>query len=311
MCSSDLGGHGTAAAMGESFRQLGFDSGQDLGLAMATVGLLASTIVGSALVVLGRWRGWVKPAEEEPLADRTGAVEEPTTLLMRLRILALNLGFAGCAVGIGELALQGLRLLSPWLGEGYRQVMTVFPVFPLALLGSLLVRLSLERLERTAWVSQILQRELATLATDLLIIAAMAALNLPQLAHDWLPITLLSLVGLAWNLVGILVVAPRVIADDWFERAITEYGQATGVAASGLLLLRLVDPLNRSSTLPVFSLKQLVMQPVLSGGIVTVIAPLAVQRLGLLGWTELCGLLTIVWIGLALLLRHWPEPAAN
>ena len=304
------GGHGTAAAMGASFRNLGFESGQDLSLAMATVGLLASTIVGSGLAVLGRWRGWVQPSDGAD-AGRTGAVEEATPLLQRLRLLALNLGLAGCAVGIGVVSLMALRSLSPWLGEGYRQVMAVFPVFPLALLGSLLVRLVLERSGRTAWIGQLLQRQLATLATDLLIIAAMASLNLQQLAHDWLPITLLSLAGLAWNLVGVLVVAPRVIERDWFERALTEYGQATGVAASGLLLLRLVDPLNRSSTLPVFSLKQLLMQPVLSGGVVTVIAPLAMQRLGLLGWTELCGVLTVVWIGLALLVRHWPAPAAG
>ena len=46
------GGHGSAAAMGPSYAALGFPGGQDLGLAMATVGLLSSTLVGGLVVVL-------------------------------------------------------------------------------------------------------------------------------------------------------------------------------------------------------------------------------------------------------------------
>ncbi|HGY5555569.1 MAG TPA: sodium:solute symporter, partial [Prochlorococcus sp.] len=75
------------------------------------------------------------------------------------------------------------------------------------------------------------------------------------------------------------------------------------VAASGLLLLRLADPRNLTKTLPVFSIKQLMLQPILSGGIITVVAPLAVARLGLLGWTELCGVVTVVFIGLAIVIK--------
>ncbi len=296
------GGHGAAAAMGESFRNLGFPGGQDLGLAMATVGLLTSTLLGSALVVFARWRGWVvshSPTE----SGATGAVEETTSLGEQLRQLAVNLALAGAAVGCGVLMLAGLKLLAPWLGEFYGQVIHVFPVFPLALAGSLLIRLALEASGQTQWVSQLLQREIGILATDLLITTAMASLNLPLLQHDWLPLTVLSVTGLTWNLLIMLVVARFTLREEWFERSITEFGQATGVAASGLLLLRLADPRNLTKTLPVFSIKQLMLQPILSGGIITVVAPLAVARLGLLGWTELCGVVTVVFIGLAIVIK--------
>ena len=46
------GGHGSAAAMGPSYAALGFPGGQALGLAMATVGLLSSTLVGGLVVVV-------------------------------------------------------------------------------------------------------------------------------------------------------------------------------------------------------------------------------------------------------------------
>ena len=41
------GGHGAAAIMGDSFMKLGCPEGLDLGFAMATVGLLASTLLQS------------------------------------------------------------------------------------------------------------------------------------------------------------------------------------------------------------------------------------------------------------------------
>ncbi|MFN6345055.1 MAG: sodium:solute symporter, partial [Cyanobium sp.] len=45
------GGHGSAAAMGASYASLGFPGGQAQVLAMATVGLLSSTLVGGVVVV--------------------------------------------------------------------------------------------------------------------------------------------------------------------------------------------------------------------------------------------------------------------
>lgn len=43
------GGHGAATIIGESFNKLGFSDGLDLGLAMATMGLLSSSLLGSFL----------------------------------------------------------------------------------------------------------------------------------------------------------------------------------------------------------------------------------------------------------------------
>jgi len=51
------GGHGAASIIGESFNKLGFPNGLDLGLAMATMGLLSSSILGSMFIFLGRTLG--------------------------------------------------------------------------------------------------------------------------------------------------------------------------------------------------------------------------------------------------------------
>ncbi len=316
------GGHGSAAVMGPIYAGLGFSEGTDLGLAMATVGLLSSTVLGGLLVVLAQRCGWLlaRKPESAPLlpvapaaADASIPPPELHTPSCPLPAAAspsapgwqawlLNLGLAGLAVGLGVLLQAALNWSASPLQGPWRTVIDALPVYPLALAGSLLVRLVLERSGQAALANPALQGQLGGLATDLLITAAMAGLDLPLLAPNWLPLTVLATAGLAWNLLVVLVLARRILPADWFERAVIEFGQATGVAASGLLLLSMADPDNRSEALPAFSIKQLLLQPVLAGGVITVAAPLAVAAWGLPIWSELCLALTALWITLALVL---------
>ena len=305
------GGHGSAAAMGPSYAALGFPGGQALGLAMATVGLLSSTLVGGLVVVLARSRGWL-------LADAPGsAAREPTStasgdsggVAARAAAWTVNLALAGMAVLTGVALLAGLRWLTSGLGDGVASVVDALPVFPLAIVGSLLVRLALERSGKAHWASSAVQGQVGTLSADLLITAATAGLDLALLKADWLPLTVLALGGLVWNLAVTLLLAPRLLPADWFERAVIEFGQATGVAASGLLLLRMADPDDRSDALPAFSIKQLMLQPFLAGGVVTVVAPLAVAGWGLPLWTGFCFALVLLFGGTGLWLARNQAPA--
>ena len=306
------GGHGSAAAMGPSYAALGFPGGQDLGLAMATVGLLSSTLVGGVVVVIGRQRGWLlAQAREEAdsnavpralagVGDSGLPPNHPAWAAW-----AVNLAMVGIAVLIGVVLLQLLHRGTDAIGGGVAEVGNALPVFPLAIIGSLLVRWWLERSGLSHWASTPIQNEIGTLSADLLITSATACLNLALLAADWLPLTVLALSGLSWNLGITLLLAPRLLPPDWFERAVLEFGQATGVAASGLLLLRMADPDDHSQALPAFSLKQLFLQPFLAGGVVTVVAPLAVAGWGLPIWTGFCLALVLLAGGAGLLLAQW------
>ena len=317
------GGHGSAAAMGPSYASLGFPGGQDLGLAMATVGLLSSTLVGGLVVVLGRRRGWLLADAQDAQPTTTAAASGSATLSTAApegppntppkrgpAAWAVNLALAGIAVLVGVVLLQALRLLTAPLGAGVAVVIDALPVFPMAIIGSLLVRWLLERTGLSSWASAPIQSQIGTLSADLLITAATAGLNLKLLQADWLPLTVLAVGGLAWNLAVVLLLAPRVLPADWFERAVIEFGQATGVAASGLLLLRMADPDDQSEALPAFSLKQLLLQPFLAGGVITVVAPLAVAGWGLPAWSALCAAVVVVAGGAGLLLARL-QPAAG
>jgi ESS family glutamate:Na+ symporter len=305
------GGHGSAAAMAPTYAALGVDGAEDLGLALATVGLLASTLVGGLLVLLARWRGWVAapgPLGAAAAADTTKA-DLPLPLpsdvrLASARAWAVNLALAGLAVALGWGTLEGIRALAPRLGAGVAEVIDTFPVFPLALVGSLLVRLALERTHTAAVASARIQNRIGTLSADLLIAAATACLDLTSLSHLWRPLLVLGVAGLLWNLLVVLGPGRWMLPDPWFQRGLVDFGQSTGVAASGLLLLNMVDPLDQNDVLTPFSIKQLLLQPLVAGGVITVVAPLAVSRWGLPAWTALCLALVVLWVGLAVKLAR-------
>jgi len=159
-----------------------------------------------------------------------------------------------------------------------------------------------------AVVSARLQGSIGSLAMDLLITAAMASLNLPLLEENWLAFALLALVGLLWNLAVVLLLAPRMFRDHWFERAIADFGQGTGVTATGLLLLRMADPRGRSRVLEAFSFKQLLFEPFLGGGLITALAPIALATWGLPHWTAMALALTLMSALLGLGMAHRSSP---
>ena len=297
------GGHGAASIIGESFNRLGFPDGLDLGLAMATMGLLSSSILGSIFIFLGRTFG---------LSDNEEIIEQkdnfiPNTKLgifADLKILIINLGFSGLAISFGFLLLTFLKFISNSFGNFSREIIFSLPVFPFILIGSLLIRYILEKTKNTELISNILQREIGILSTDLLIFTAMASLDIAVVFENWIIILVLTIFGLFWNLICISYFAYFIFDDYWFEKSLIEFGNSTGVVASGLLLLRLADPKNISRTLPIFTSKQLFAQLILSGGLFTVLAPLMISKIGLDYWIEICAVITFAILLMAFFFNY-------
>ena len=77
-----------------------------------------------------------------------------------------------------------------------------------------------------------------------------------------------------------LFLARRVFKDAWFERAIAEMGQSRGVTATGLLLLRVVDPDYKTPAAEAFACKQLLHEPFIGGGLWTGMAIPLIAAIG-------------------------------
>jgi ESS family glutamate:Na+ symporter len=99
----------------------------------------------------------------------------------------------------------------------------------------------------------------------------------------------------------VLVVAPRLFRESWFECAIAEFGQSLGVTATGLLLLCAADPESKTCATQAFGYKQLLHEPIMGGGLWTA---LALTLLYKLGWQLMLGISAgalLIWIIAAVL----------
>lgn len=109
-------------------------------------------------------------------------------------------------------------------------------------------------------------------ALDFLVASAVATIQPKVVAANWQPLTILVLAGAIWSVGCVLFLGPKLFLYAWFERSIAEFGQATGVTATGLMLLRTVDPENKTPAAMSFGYKQLLHEPFMGGGLWTALA---------------------------------------
>lgn len=288
------GGHGTAAGMANTFKQLDFPEGGDLALGLATVGIVSGIIFGTALAHWARQRGHI---QTEPVAvpegdaqfQETAPTESHRTLARRAYLtrnllidpLSLNFGFTALAVIIGWLILQALTAIESltWGRTGLELIGAV-PLFPIALIGGIIVQLVMTRLDLDALIIRRLQERIGGVALDVVIITALASINLTVLGANLGVFLTLSIAGILWNVLAFIYLAPRILPVHWFERGIGDMGQSMGVTATGILLIRMVDPDNSSGAFESFAYKQLFFEPIVGGGIFTAAAPALIRQFG-------------------------------
>ncbi|MDH6059241.1 sodium:glutamate symporter [Chrysosporum bergii ANA360D] len=302
------GGHGTAAGMAATFKELGFAAGADLSLALATVGLVSGVVAGTFLIHWGRKTGRVQVGMElsmsenpqDSLPDEEASVTIARNNLLRdllIDPLSLNFGFVGLAIAVGWLILEGLRWIESitW-GRGGLQLMPYVPLFPIALIGGIIVQYLLVRTRRTYLISRALMERIGGLALDITIVTALASISLSVLGDNLIPFLLLSIAGIAWNICAFVFLGPRLLPVYWFERGIGDMGQSMGVTSTGLLLLRMVDPDNQSGGFESFAYKQLLFEPIVGGGLFTAAAPPLIAKFGSLPVLLLTASILVFWL---------------
>lgn len=301
------GGHGTAAGMKDTFDKLGFAAGSDLAQMSATVGIIGAVVIGIVMINIAIRRGYCACLNEQqgipaykklglipqqnryPIATATVATEAIEPLTFHFAIIAVSV-----LIGWGLLTL--LKQVHPRL--------EAFPLFPMAMIGGLIVQGVSTPLRITQYFDRDTFDRLLGFALDVLVIAAIAAIRLDLfLANVW-PFLILMASGLAWVVFATLFLGPRMFPKYWFERAITEYGMQTGVTAIGLLLLRLVDPMYKTDTATAFGFKQMVYEPFLGGGLITALAPILIRELGPWVSMVICAATMLVF-GLISLFSGW------
>lgn len=249
LASGFYGGHGTAAAVGNTFAELGWADANDLAITFATIGILTGVFVGLALIKTATKKGQTGYIKDFKYIDgdlKTGLVSkenrqsigEETISPVSLDTLCFHLSVIMAIAGVSY-------MLNKWIGNN---IVSGIPDFTIAYIIALVFFLIFRKSKIYDYIDTGINDKISGTSTDYLVFFGIASIKLDVVAKYAGPLALMSLIGIA---IVVLIVYPLgrgYNKDSWFERAIFVFGYSTGVFAIGFVLLRIVDPDNKSRT---------------------------------------------------------------
>ncbi len=283
-----VGGFGTAAAVGSSLEEAGAVAASSLGFMSATVGTLAAIIGGLIFANWGIRTGRTSTMPDKlPWDLRSGYIEDlkqrpsigkATTNPSAIEPLALHLGFVL------------LTVLAAYLVNGF--ITGIFPnvsipLFAMSFVVGLLFRALLGALGRKDYLDKETVSSMSGAATDYLIAFGVASIVPAAIADYWVPLLVLFVLGIVYCCFIFFVLSPEFFGEKWLERGVFSWGWATAAVATGIALLKIVDPKLKSGTLNEYGVAYVGFAPFEIG--MTILAPIAVLA-GLiagLGWLSL------------------------
>lgn len=270
------GGFGTAAAVGSSLEGIGAEGASSIGFTSATVGTLAAIIGG---VIAGNWgirrqkvshvpkelpedlrRGYIRNVDERP------SVGKATTNPSSIEPLTLHFGFILLTVGLAYIIQQAITSAFPDIS---------IPLFALSLATGLILRAFMHGIGAEDYLDKDTVSSVSGAATDYLIAFGVAAIVPSAVASYWQALVLLFVLGTIFCTFFLLWFPAEFFGARWIERGIFGWGWATATVATGIAILKIVDPKLESGTLNEYGMAYVGFGPFEIG--MTVIAPLAVM----------------------------------
>lgn len=246
-----LGGHGTAAAVGEALADLGWQEAPTLGYTAATVGLLCA-IVGGLLITKFHARrnntNFISDVNDLPEDLRTGLVKTKDRTASGLNTVSSNtvdplffqIAVIGVVVILSFYAQQGLASLLAGISV---------PLLSVAFIVGLLVQQAMRATGSVGYLDKPTIDRVSGTATDLTVALGIASINLSVAAEYLAPLIALFVFGVIWAYGIFHFIAPRVFHQHWFENGLFGWGWSTGTVAMGIALLKVVDPKSEATTL--------------------------------------------------------------
>lgn len=259
-----VGGHGTAAAVGQVLADLGWPQASSLAMTSATVGILSAVVGGMLWVRWGAATGqarYVTRFQDLPPELRTGLVSADRRQPTGTETVSAS-AIDGLVLHFSLIAAAGLAgyYASHWAATWFDAFR--LPVFCLAFVAGSLLRLGLRATGAIDYVDRKTMGHLCGSLTDLLVVFGIASIRIPVLIEYALPLSILLLAGIAVCGALFRCLGPRFFAEHWFERSLFTWGWITGITALGIALLRVVDPRNESESLADFGVAYLFLAPI-------------------------------------------------
>ena len=192
----------------ETFEFFGWEAGTHFALASATVGIISAILLGMALINWAIRKGHVTRVKSFELADLTEASgiysqeKRPVLGLHTIRqesaeSFGIHRTLLGVAIAIGfgikQLLLQFQHLI-PFLEKN--ELFRGFPLFPLCMIGGLIVQMLLSRWKKMNIIDVGIMRSWSGTALDYLIVAAITTIRIETITAGIIPFIIICVVGI-------------------------------------------------------------------------------------------------------------------
>jgi len=312
MATGFYGGHGSAIAVGNALESLGVANMTDLGSACATLGIIGGILFGIIIINWGTRKGYthyVNDPQDLPVELRTGLVppekQKPagkvTISSICLDPMSFHLGLVLFASIVGYFMAKYIKVLTGQMGYAIG-----IPAFCTALLCGFILNMILNKTNTLQYVDRPTIGRIQGASTDFLMVAGIGSLNLAVVMNYAVPLLVLCGVGFLTTWCWFIVIGGKTSKEDWFEGNMMSWGHATGVAATGVLLQRIVDPDLKSRGIEDSGISDLFNRPIIIG--LQVIPPIVMSIMPAIGghvvtWA-IFGVVAIMWI-VAYKLKWW------
>jgi glutamate:Na+ symporter, ESS family len=240
-------GPGQAVALAAVWeRGFNINDAISFGLTFAAVGFLVASLVGVPLANWGLRKGLaVNKSKELPREFLVGIHDEDKqpsagkliTHSANIDGLAFQVAIVMTVYFVTYFACLGLKAILP----ASIKAVAFGLMFMWGMIIAFIARFILKKLGLSRFMDNNVQRRITGVAVDFMIVATLMAVQVATVLTHILPIFLICLLVSIFTFFFLLFFGRR-LGEYSFERLLALFGTSTGTAASGLLLLRIVDP---------------------------------------------------------------------
>ncbi len=240
-------GPGQTLAIAAGWEKMGQADAVSIGLAFAAVGFFVAALVGVPIANWGIRKGFATHSTQELSDDFLKGIEIPGKQSVGTMNITHNSNVDSVSF---HLALMGL-VYALGFGISYVLLHYLLPkslsglafgfLFAWGLCAAMAFRKVLNAFGGNSLIDENTLRRLTGVTVDYMVISVMMAVQVSALKNYLIPF-LIIVVALSIITPAIIIFAGRRVGSMGFERSLVMLGYCTGTGASGLLLLRLVDP---------------------------------------------------------------------
>lgn len=295
------GGHGIPAIASDIFDKAGYwngDIANSVGNTFATAGMLFGIIAGIVIINIAARKGQID--KKDGLRDLIEENHSGYVPIERRRnvVHAVTSNDAVNPVAFHMAVILSIVFFAYLIGK-----LPFFNSFPITI-NSLMIGIVYALVGRFTCAGNYLDREsllnISGASLEFLIVSSIAATNLRVFSDYALELLVLSVFTAISTLTYVFFFGKRWHRKHWVENSLGTFGIATGVLATGFLLIRIADPDNRTGAALNLSIAASLTTTTVQMYFMVLYPPLIVKNPGLASGVALVGMIVFTMAGFLL-----------